>query len=270
MDIDCIEGTICGSTGKESVFFMKKAAVWKGLFSVFFVCAAGIFYMQMTKPAGGSSAGELIRHEEALQETDAADGASGKASDGADAADGVSEKAAGGASESASDGAGTVQETDAKEASVYVHVCGAVEEPGVYALAAGSRFSDAVAAAGGFTPDAAQDYLNLAQLLSDGQKVYVPTKEEAQSIKTENLKENASVSAEDAFPSGEKPQYVNINTAAAAELTGLPGIGKVKAEAIVAYRNAHGAFSSCEELMQVPGIKESVYEKLRDKITAGE
>lgn len=214
---------------------MKKFAVWKGLFCILFVCAAGILYLYMTKAADENPAAELILRQEA----------------GALPEDEMRTETE------------TETETEA-EVSVYVHVCGAVREPGVYALAGGSRISDAVLAAGDFLPDAARDYLNLAQLVSDGQKIYVPTKEEAENAKTaEHAGEGASLSEEGTT-------YVNINTAAAGELMELPGIGRAKAEAIVTYREEHGAFSACEELMQVPGIKESIYEKLCDAITVGE
>lgn len=211
---------------------MKKIAVWKGLFCVLFVCAAGILYMNMTKSPNEDSAAELIRRQETEQQP---------------AVENAPEE---------------VQKE--KEVPVYVHVCGAVNEPGVYVLLDGARISDAVLAAGDFLPDAAQDYLNLAQLVFDGQKIYVPTKEEAEGLKA------AGNTGERAFLSEEEASHVNINTAAAAELMELPGIGKAKAEAIVTYRKEHGAFSSCEELMQVPGIKESIYEKLCDAITVGE
>lgn len=153
--------------------------------------------------------------------------------------------------------AGTVQ-TEAEEnedltASVWVYVCGEVASPGVYELPEGSRITDAVEAAGGMTEDAAGTYLNLAQLVSDGQKIEVPSAEEAKA-----LTEAAEVSA-----SG----VVNLNRATEAELMTLPGIGESKAKEIIRYRESKGGFQKPEDLMNISGIKEGVYNKIKDQIT---
>jgi len=136
---------------------------------------------------------------------------------------------------------------------IYVHVCGSVVNPGVYALEADARGNMAVEAAGGFSPDAAQDGVNLAKPLSDGQMLYIPTKEEA-----EQAKEEARLDA---------LGLVNINKADEKKLMELPGIGQARAQQIVRYRQLHGGFRSIEELKKIDGIKESVYEKVKDKIT---
>lgn len=156
-------------------------------------------------------------------------------------------------------------ETEAGTEYIYVHVCGAVVSPGVYALCAGARASDAVAAAGGMLPEAAVDYLNLAQYVSDGSKLVVPLLEEVgdcqygyASEETQTQQTGGSMSSETAL--------LNINTATAEELTALPGIGSSKAERIVAYRNEHGAFASTEELLQVSGIGTATYEAMQDMI----
>lgn len=153
--------------------------------------------------------------------------------------------------------ADTVQ-TEAEEneeltASVWVYVCGEVASPGVYELPEGSRITDAVEAAGGMTEDAAGTYLNLAQLVSDGQKIEVPSAEEAKT-----LTEAAEVSA-----SG----VVNLNRATEAELMTLPGIGESKAKEIIRYRESKGGFQKPEDLMNISGIKEGVYNKIKDQIT---
>jgi len=145
---------------------------------------------------------------------------------------------------------------------LFVHICGAVNAPGVYRLPEGSRIADAVLCAGDFSENAAKDYLNLAKPVLDGEKIYVPNKDEAeQNLEGKRLQDEKSENGE-SFS-------VNLNTVGVDELMKLPGIGQTKAEAILAYRREHGAFSSCEELMQVPGIKQSVYEKIRDNITVG-
>lgn len=141
------------------------------------------------------------------------------------------------------------QKSDAAEMRVYV--CGAVEKPGVVSLSEGSRAEDALAAAGGFAENAKRDYVNLAEWVTDGQKLYFPTLEEA-----EILIEQESGNG-----------LVNINTADVDTLCTLPGIGESRAKDIIAYREAHGAFASCEDIMQVSGIKNSVYSKISDMIT---
>ena len=153
---------------------------------------------------------------------------------------------------------------------IYVDVCGAVARPGVYALETGSRVFQAVEKAGGFLPEAAGTYINQAQTLSDGQQIYVPTKEEAQEMSHPGQNSgNAAVSggsSSDSLQSGEEAK-VNLNTADAEALMTLSGIGEAKAEAILAYREEHGGFSSIEEIMNVSGIKESTFSKIKDKIS---
>lgn len=153
---------------------------------------------------------------------------------------------------------------------IYVDVCGAVARPGVYALETGSRVFQAVEKAGGFLPEAAGTYINQAQTLSDGQQIYVPTKEEAQEMSHPGQNSgNAAVSggsSSDSPQSGEEAK-VNLNTADAEALMTLSGIGEAKAEAILAYREEHGGFSSIEEIMNVSGIKESTFSKIKDKIS---
>ena len=142
-----------------------------------------------------------------------------------------------------------------KEATLWVYVCGQVHEPGVYVLAEGSRVCDAFIAAGGLTENAAKEYWNQARILSDGEMIYVPTEEEAGE---RTLERDNSGDADDG--------KININTATKEGLMTLPGIGEAKAESIIAYRDAHGGFSSIEEIMEVEGIKEGMYKKIKDYI----
>ena len=134
------------------------------------------------------------------------------------------------------------------EEKIYVHVCGAVREPGVKELSKGSRVFDALELAGGFTEDADQTYINLAGFLQDGQQLYFPTVGE-ELPRTE-----------------ETGSLVDLNTADEATLCTLPGIGATRAKEILKYRKEHGGFSKVEELMEVPGIKEATYEKIRDLV----
>ena len=152
------------------------------------------------------------------------------------------------ADNSAVDTDGSVQSATAE---IRVYVCGAVEAPGVVALPEGSRAEDALLAAGGFAETAWRDYVNLAERVTDGQKLYFPTLEEADSLVAQESSDGR----------------VNINTADAAVLCTLPGIGEARAKDIIAYREANGVFESCEDIMKVPGIKTSVYSKISDRIT---
>lgn len=141
---------------------------------------------------------------------------------------------------------------------IYVHVCGAVMNPGVVLLPEESRGQDALVAAGGFAQDAATDAVNLAERVYDGMKLYFPTKEEAQTLG--NMAQAGGVET------GE-PGLVNINTADTALLCTLPGIGEARARAIVADREENGPFAGVEDIMRVSGIKESAYGKIKDLIT---
>lgn len=157
--------------------------------------------------------------------------------------------------------------TDAEEGlpeTLYVHVCGAVNAPGVYELRTDARIYEALEAAGGMTEDAAADWINQAEALSDGERIYVPTQEEAE--------ESAqSVSGQWADPNrnagGSVSDKININTAAKEELMTLSGIGASKAESILKYRQEHGNFQSIEDLKKIEGIKDGVFNKIKDDIT---
>ena len=145
------------------------------------------------------------------------------------------------------------------EAECVIHICGAVAVPGVYRLPAGSRVVDAVEAAGGLAEDAAERGVNQAAPISDGMQIVIPTLEEAeQGIFSPDgvMEENGSG----------KDGLVDINTADAAELMTLPGIGQTRADAIVAYRQQNGKFQSIEDIMKVDGIKEGSFAKLKDRI----
>ena len=156
-----------------------------------------------------------------------------------------------------------LKEQKSEAAVCFVHICGAVKSPGVYELAEGSRIFEAVELAGGLLPEACGEYLNQAQKVTDGMKLYVPTKEQVENGEAEE--QQAVFSAEGS--SEEKDGgLVNINTADKTQLMTLPGIGESRAESILAYRKEAGGFAKIEDIMQVSGIKEGAYEKLKDKI----
>ncbi|SET22677.1 competence protein ComEA [Olsenella sp. KH3B4] len=150
--------------------------------------------------------------------------------------------------------------------TVVIHVDGMVANPGVYRLVGESlRVQDAVTAAGGLAEGADTSMLNLAATVSDGEKIHVPAIGE----------ENPASGGAAASSSGEVPPggseatpsgIVNINTATAAELTALPGVGEATAAEIVRDREANGAFTSVEDLMRVSGIGEKKFAKLKEKI----
>lgn len=147
-------------------------------------------------------------------------------------------------------------ETESTKAEdIYIYVCGEVRNPGVYKLEAGSRINHAIFAAGGMTDAAADTYLNQAELLVDGQKIYVPNKEE---VKEQDLVSDGSSEVAD--------DRININTADKSQLTTLSGIGDSRAEAIIAYRETVGSFKTIEEIQKIDGIKEGIFAKIKDKI----
>ena len=144
---------------------------------------------------------------------------------------------------------------------IAVDVGGAVQNPGVYFLDQGSRVEDAITAAGGFLADAYTESINLAAPLTDGSKVLVPL---YQALDTETVTEQEPVAIDQpdqiVFP-------ININTASKEILMQLPGIGEVKAQAIIDYRNQNGPFTSLDQIQEVNGIGPATFEKLKDLIT---
>ena len=161
--------------------------------------------------------------------------------------------------------------------SFVVYVSGYVNNPGVYELSAGSRVIDAIDAAGGYSKEAYDNYLNLASLISDGQMIYVPSEEEVSQGNVESIAGNGSTSGigvngnggnSGSNGTGNSGGLVNINSASKEELMTLPGIGESKADKIIAYREANGRFNSPEGIMEISGIKDGLYNKIKDKICA--
>jgi competence protein ComEA len=152
-----------------------------------------------------------------------------------------------------------------------VHVTGAVSRPGVYLFPQGSRVEEALEAAGGLSPEADAQLLNLAAPLHDGERLWVPIK----------VQQAAGAPADTGNPpgyftveGGNTPQAssgrINLNTATQAELESLPNIGPVTAEKIIAYRQANGYFSQIEDIQLVSGIGPVTFEKIKDLISVGE
>lgn len=139
---------------------------------------------------------------------------------------------------------------------ISVYVCGAVVNPGVYVLESTDIKEKALEMAGGFTEGAATTYVNLAESVKAGEKIYFPYESE---LEARDFSEDINISDEES-------DKININTATKDELMTLSGIGESKAEDIITYREEHGGFKSIEEIMNINGIKEGVYNKIKDSI----
>ena len=163
-------------------------------------------------------------------------------------------------------------------ATIYVDVDGAVSQPGVYSLPDNARVFDAVDAAGGLLPEACSEILNQAEHVSDGQKLYIMTKEEWEVQKELGGSQEWTGTQEGTGKQGQNgtqgtqkqaeqdDELVDLNRATEGELCTLPGIGQTRAQAIIAYREVSGGFRSIDEIQNVSGIKSGTYEKIKNKI----
>lgn len=154
-----------------------------------------------------------------------------------------------------------------EDATIYVHLCGAVEKPGVYQVSQDARISEIIKMAGGFNPDAAGDFINQAKKVLDGQRIYIPTVEEVATLsKNELIQGDNSLESgnnQDTTKNGDtSSQRININTASAEQLMNLPGIGQAKADSIINYRTENGRFKKIEDIMNISGIKEGLFRKM--------
>lgn len=145
-------------------------------------------------------------------------------------------------------------EEDTGPVYIMVHVTGQVNVKGVIRLEEGSRVIDAVSAAGGPTELADLDAVNLARVLYDGERLYIPAIGETV---TEDIAVGGAMAGDD---------RIDINRAGASELETLPGIGQVLAQRIIEYRDKHGRFNTPEEIMSVSGIGPKIFEDIKDKI----
>lgn len=166
-------------------------------------------------------------------------------------------------------------------ASCFVHVCGQVETPGVYELKEGQRVFEAVQMAGGFAEQAARDYLNLAEPVWDGMRLEVPAQDQvpdtdwaAQAGSRTGAGQGGSqagtgqaVGSRQGTGTASSAGKVNLNTAVKEELMTLRGIGEARAEDIIRYREERGGFARIEDIMEISGIKNAAFEKIKDDIT---
>lgn len=264
---------------------------WKYAVIVLFLIVSGIFRMEDVFSGEKFS----IQDRRVSTDTEAASGIKGsrkteasmdtKEDRDAETAPGVKESGKTEASKSSEGSRGTEAAEEAKEGAdaeaskdseenrgieaaenvpespgVWVHICGKVISPGVYRLPVGSRVFQAVEAAGGFSEDAACDFLNLAGTVSDGMQICVPGAEEVKegNVPLQTGGEGSETSKED--------RRININTATKEELMTLKGIGESRAEDIIRFREDSGKFRKIEDIMKVPGIKEAGFRKIKDSI----
>ena len=208
---------------------MKKRNILKIIFVSVIICTAGIIFC--CNLSDNSSSVIFLEEESAVEEawTEAAD-----------------------ITESSDD-------LLSEESYVCVYVCGAVSISGVYYLPEGSRLYEAIELAGGLNSDAAENYLNLAEKITDGQQIYVPSQDETEGTDQSCLQLGGTAQ-------NEQDALININTAGTEELMTLSGIGSAKAAAIIEYREKYGLFNSIEDIKNVSGIKDSIFEKIKDHI----
>ena len=145
--------------------------------------------------------------------------------------------------------------------TIYVYVCGRVNEPGVYQVPEGSRIYQLIEMAGGLTSEADTACINQAAVCGDGEMIYVPAEGET------GIPAVCGASAASKGAASDKDEgLIDINTADTEGLQRISGIGASRAKDIIAYREENGAFSSKEDIMKVPGIKEGMYNKIKDQI----
>ncbi len=243
---------------------MRKGIV--GMCCIFFLLLCGC----------GSKADVILQNEE----SEATDEGAGEARADENGTDGASEEDVADGSEdgeqtstgAAGDQASADADATRESPVICAYICGAVAKPGVYTLPAGGRVYQLLEMAGGFLPEADERSVNLAQALEDGAMVFIPTEEESAagvdaSAYTAGASTGNTSTGDSAGGTDTAEAKVNINTADASALTTLNGIGEAKAAAIVAYREEHGSFQSLEEIMEVSGIGEATYAKIKDNIT---
>ena len=147
--------------------------------------------------------------------------------------------------------------SETEEGSIFVYVCGKVNSPGVYELAAGSRIYEVLSLAGGLSDEADASAVNQAESCHDGEMIYVPAVGETG---------EAGYMNESSDPSD---GLIDINTADSSELQKLTGIGEKRAEDIISFREKNGKFHDAESIMEVPGIKQGTFDRIKDQIKAG-
>ncbi|MBR3786351.1 MAG: ComEA family DNA-binding protein [Firmicutes bacterium] len=152
--------------------------------------------------------------------------------------------------------AGTSEPVQTPAVSLVVDISGCVKKPGVYEVSDGTRLHQVIEEAGGLTKEADIDAINQAELVTDGQKILVPSK-------ITGGEDKAGVSMGAATSNGK----ININQADSMALQEIPGVGPATAEKIIQYRESNGRFQSIEDIKNVSGIGDKIFEKMKDKIS---
>lgn len=153
-----------------------------------------------------------------------------------------------------------------EEKVICVHICGAVVSPGVYEIPMGSRVYEAVMAAGGYRDDADEDYVNQALVLNDSDKLVIPTLADTEAMVIPSTGKEKEFGIGSGVPGSKSSGEVNINTAGVEELCTLSGIGEARAKVIISYRDSNGPFGSIEDIMNVSGIKQASFDRIKDNI----
>lgn len=157
-----------------------------------------------------------------------------------------------------------------EENKILIHITGSVKAEGVVILNSGDRIIDAIEAAGGEKEDADLSKLNLAYILQDGEKLYVPSindTEEKVYVTAENGENVITEGAGNTDKVDGKKETVNINTATKEELMTLPGVGESTATKIIDYRKSNGKFQKIEDIKNVPGIGDSKFQNMKEKLS---
>lgn len=153
----------------------------------------------------------------------------------------------------------TQEEVTTMATLIYVYVCGAVKHPDVYALKPDARVNDVVKKAGGFLEKADKNGVNLAQKVSDGEQIYIPKIGEQAEQRIGSSMQTQTIASQ-------SDQKIDLNLATKEQLMTLTGIGEAKANAILNYRQEHGKFQTIEELKEIRGIKDGVFQKIKELI----
>lgn len=153
---------------------------------------------------------------------------------------------------------GEEEKVDLSKGKIYVHITGAVKKPGVYIFEKKPRVIEVVEKAGGFKKNAATSGINQAELVEDGTQIVIKNRGDTKTSEGNPLGQEQ--------PEQEKSGLIDINTATKEQLMTLGGIGESKAMAIIAYREEHGKFKKIEDIMNITGIKNGVFDKIKSQI----
>ncbi|HGF7772739.1 TPA: helix-hairpin-helix domain-containing protein [Enterococcus faecium] len=158
---------------------------------------------------------------------------------------------------------GNTVEEDARPKVMYTDIKGSVKEPGIYSFSSEERVYDVLKRAGGLLEEADSDRINFSAKIEDQPVLYIPAVGEEP---PEHLNQSASPEGKQSTADTE-PSKININTASPSELQQIPGIGSVKAQEIIRFREENGSFQKVEDLQEISGIGEKTVEKLKNFVT---